>query len=120
MRTSASLGDGPFHGKHATKKVKDSDTELWRIRGLADRRMMLTWIACGEPVLLSHPFTGATPRHILRHCFSLSRRAALHSHWDCHPEAVKSPVNSVHGALQVYARPPGPRVRLAVAEPVTE
>ena len=125
MRTSASLGDGPFHGKHATKKVKDSDTELWRIRGLADRRMMLTWIACGENVLLSQPFYRAPPIFSghLPHSPSLlqpfpSRRTA--QSLGLPPRARHQPGNSVHGASQLHASQPGPTVRLAVAEPVTE
>jgi len=44
--------EGPFHSKHAIKKTKEVGTHLWKIRALADRRMTLTWTACGEPVLL--------------------------------------------------------------------
>jgi len=61
MRQATSFGgDGPFHGKHAVKKVKETDNQLWRIRGLSDRRIMLTLIAAGEPVLLSQPFDRGT------------------------------------------------------------
>jgi hypothetical protein len=40
--------DGPFHTGAAIKKVKETEAHLSKIRALADKRMWLTQIQCGE------------------------------------------------------------------------
>ena len=42
------MNGGPFHSKHAVKKMKESEGHLAKIRRLADIRMRLTELSCGK------------------------------------------------------------------------